>query len=369
MIKIVNGSEKQFYNNAKEKLLFLFGAGKKAGAAVNTYCKGLNITAIVDNNLQIQKTNMVICGKTYKIIDIKEFVEYVLGVGSDRVLLLITPTFYAWSIVEQLNNIPQLKGLQCYLSVLLGDYYERIDFSFSQGEPKIPKKIHYCWFGKGEIPVHLKNYIASWHKFCPEYEIIRWDEKNYNINKIKYIKEAYRSKKWGFVSDYARLDVIYQEGGIYLDTDVELIASLDKMINDEMFMGAYANYMIASGVGIGAVKAHPLIKELRDYYDDKSFYRNDGRMNLTPCQEYQHPVLVKYGFSLENKYQMKNNIVIYPSEVMSPTGISGLADNFTENTISIHHGEWGWISKAEKEAFERYREALRNSQGNIENNI
>ncbi len=139
MIKIVNGSEKQFYNNAKEKLLFLFGAGKKARAAVNTYCKGLNITAIVDNNLQIQKTNMVICGKTYKIIDIKEFVEYVLGVGSDRVLLLITPTFYAWSIVEQLNNIPQLKGLQCYLSVLLGDYYERIDFSFSQGEPKIPK--------------------------------------------------------------------------------------------------------------------------------------------------------------------------------------------------------------------------------------
>ena len=94
----------------------------------------------------------------------------------------------------------------------------------------IPKKIHYCWFGRNEIPEKTLRCIESWKKYCPDYEIIQWNEDNYDINKIPYMKDAYKEKKWAFVSDYARLDVIYQYGGIYLDTDVELVNSLDDLL-------------------------------------------------------------------------------------------------------------------------------------------
>lgn len=101
----------------------------------------------------------------------------------------------------------------------------------------IPKKIHYCWFGGNPLPDSAKSCIASWRKFCPDYEIIEWNESNYDVNKIRYTQQAYACRKWSFVSDYARLDIIYQHGGIYLDTDVELLRPLDSLREYEGFMG------------------------------------------------------------------------------------------------------------------------------------
>ena len=101
----------------------------------------------------------------------------------------------------------------------------------------IPKVIHYCWFGKNELPEDAKRCIASWKKFCPDYEIIEWNETNYDVRKNKYMSDAYDEKKWAFVSDYARIDIIYNYGGIYLDTDVELLRPLDELLKDKMFCG------------------------------------------------------------------------------------------------------------------------------------
>lgn len=153
--------------------------------------------------------------------------------------------------------------------------------------------------------------------------------------------------------------MIYQYGGIYLDTDVEVISSFDNLLNDEMFCGFLCNYIIAFGLGFGAIKGHWLIKELRDYYNDKSFYNDDGSLNLKNCREYQHPVLLRHGFDLENRYQKQNGIVIYPSEVMAPTGISTVANNFTDKTVSIHRTNMSWTDQKTKELFYAHQKKLK----------
>ena len=144
----------------------------------------------------------------------------------------------------------------------------------------IPKKIHYCWFGGNPLPELAQKCIASWKKYCPDYEIIEWNETNYDITKNNYMNQAYENKRWGFVPDYARLDIIYTHGGIYLDTDVELIKPIDELLTLKAFAGVEQNSeYVALGLGFGAEKEHPTIKALRDYYDTLSFVEN-GELGL-----------------------------------------------------------------------------------------
>lgn len=119
----------------------------------------------------------------------------------------------------------------------------------------IPKIIHYCWFGGGELPQMQKKCIESWKKFCPDYEIKEWNESNYDVHKVPYISEAYDAGKMAFVSDYARLDIIYKHGGIYLDTDVEIIKSLEPLLEHTCFLGAERDGIVATGLGFGAERA------------------------------------------------------------------------------------------------------------------
>ncbi|MDE7311140.1 MAG: hypothetical protein K2N87_05890 [Eubacterium sp.] len=358
MIKIIDGSIENFYEDLENKRLFLFGAGRRAFIFYEELELSGKITAIIDNNERLWMNSLCLGKERIPVISAAVFVKEVQKKGISDMLLLITPGFYMWNIVEQLDSFSELDNLKCYIGDLLMEYYEKQAFAFSQGIPKIPKKIHYCWFGKNDMPSHLRRYMESWKEKCPGYEIIRWDESNYDITKNQYMKEAYACKKWGFVPDYARLDIIYQEGGIYLDTDIELLAPLDKLLCDDMFCSA-VNLAVNFGQGFGAIKGHPLIKELRDVYDDKSFYNEDGSMNLMPCYVYQNPVLKKHGFQARNQYQKKDGVVIYPSEVAAPTGMKGFQDNFTENTVMHHHSEFSWVSAKEKEGMKEYISQVR----------
>lgn len=353
MIKILNGSVENFHHDLANKQLFLFGAGRRAAIFYNELELRGKIAAIIDNNNRLWMRGICLENEKITVISTDAFVKEVQKKGIADILLLITPGFYVWNIIKQLDSIEELDNLKCYIGDLLMEYYEKQVFAFSKGTPKIPKKIHYCWFGKKEIPSHLLKYMESWKEKCPQYEIVRWDESNYDITKNQYMKEAYECGKWGFVPDYARLDIIYQEGGIYLDTDIELLNSLDRLLCDDMFCTA-VNLSINFGQGFGAVKAHPLIKELRDAYNGKSFYNKDGSLNMMPCYVYQHPVLKRHGFLARNQYQKKDGIVIYPSEVAAPTGMKGWQNNFTENTVMHHHSEFSWVSGEEKESMAEY---------------
>ena len=212
----------------------------------------------------------------------------------------------------------------------------------------IPKIIHYCWFGHGEMGDREKTCIASWKKYCPDYELRLWTEENYDVNKNKYMSDAYKEKKWSFVSDYARLDVVYQYGGIYLDTDVELIKSLNTLLDNKMFCGFETEKAIAFGLGFGAERDHRVVKEIMDVYEKLSFYNVNGSLNLTPCPKYQSMVLEKNGINLDNTLQYADGILVLPSDYFCPINSGTGVMNITENTYGIHHYAYSWGGRGDR---------------------
>jgi hypothetical protein len=204
--------------------------------------------------------------------------------------------------------------------------------------------IHYIWLSGEEIPAKNKAWMESWQKHCPDYEIVHWDGSNYDFTKNRYMHEAYQEKKWAFVTDYMRLDIIYQYGGVYLDVDVEVLANLDILLYDKAFCGFYDERIVDPGQGFGAVAGLPIIKEWRDYYDGLSFRNSDGSLNLTICCEYQTQVLNKYGLSTEQKsWQLIEGMRIYPRDVANPLDnmINPIA--YTKNTLSVHYHNASWF--------------------------
>ncbi|WGE31936.1 glycosyl transferase [Actinobacillus genomosp. 2] len=204
----------------------------------------------------------------------------------------------------------------------------------------IPKKIHYCWFGGNPLPKSVKKCIESWKKYCPDYEIIEWNESNYNVHKNLFIKEAYEKKKFAFVSDYARLDVVYSEGGIYLDTDVELIKPIDDLLAHSCFLASESIDDVATGLGFGAEKGHWFIAENMSVYENMHF----NMENIITCVEITTKLLIEKGFSSSDEVQQINDIVIYPTEYFCPLNYKTHELHIKQNTYSIHHYDATWQS-------------------------
>ena len=168
----------------------------------------------------------------------------------------------------------------------------------------IPKVIHYCWFGKGKMSPLSQKCIKSWRKYCPEYKIICWNEENFDVTENQYAKEAYDAGKWAFVSDYVRLKVLYNEGGIYLDTDVELIKPLDNLIETYGYMGFDDRGIPSTGLGFACEKGNELVGALLADYDYIPFVLPDGTYDLTPCPDRNVKTMVELGLDLEKKEQI-----------------------------------------------------------------
>lgn len=220
----------------------------------------------------------------------------------------------------------------------------------------IPKKIHYCWFGGNPLPDIAIKCMESWQKHCPDYEIIRWDESNCDLNINQFVKEAYENKKWAFVSDYYRLKVVEEHGGIYLDIDVELLKPLDDLLLLNGFMGFELgdSNCINTGLGFGATKQHPIITTLRNNYEHKPFINTDGSFDATPCPQRDTKVLVELGLIQNNKTQIIQGMTFFPSDYFSPIGFMG-EQCFSENTYSIHHFNASWFTDSQRTSFNRQK--------------
>lgn len=215
-------------------------------------------------------------------------------------------------------------------------------------EEKIPRKIHYCWFGGNPLPETAKKYIASWKKFCPDYEIIEWNEKNFDINCCPYVKEAYQAKKWAFVTDYVRLFVLYTYGGIYMDTDVEVIGNLDIFLNNSSFSGFENDEQIPTGI-IAAEKGNLWIKRLLYYYQERHFILKDGYLDLTTnVNTITKITKANYPIKLNNTYQMLGDVTFYPKEYFCPKDFETQKIYLTNKSVTIHHFNGSWISEKEK---------------------
>lgn len=217
----------------------------------------------------------------------------------------------------------------------------------------LPKVIHYCWFGNGEKNELVKRCIESWKKYGEGCEIKEWNESNYDINKIPFIRDAYAAKRWSFVSDYARLDIISEYGGIYFDTDVELIRSIKPLIKGDGFIGfeqadANGRYLVNTGGGFGALPGNDVVCGMRDYYTGLSFFDVNGKENLQPCPLYNTIVFQDYGLKCNNEEQVIEHFSVYPSEYFCPVNWKTHKCQVTPNTFSIHHFDASWLSQKEK---------------------
>lgn len=202
----------------------------------------------------------------------------------------------------------------------------------------IPKKIHYCWFGGKELPFYVKECIKTWKKKCPDYEIIRWDESNFDVNAHPFTKAAYEAKKWAFVSDYARLKIVYDNGGIYLDTDVELIKNLDALRKNEFYIGIQQPGMLcATGLGFGATKNNFVVMEMLKSYDDLVF--SESKMKDFSCPRLNDVVIRSHGeVNLDNITRLEG-LTVYPPRYFDPYGGTNL---ICDDTYSIHHYDASW---------------------------
>ena len=208
----------------------------------------------------------------------------------------------------------------------------------------IPQTIHYCWFGRTPLPELALKCIESWRKFLPDYEIKEWNEDNYDVRKIPYISEAYDAEKYAFVSDYARFDILYQYGGIYFDTDVEVIKDLSPIIEQGAFAGVERAGALNAGLGIASPAAMPIYREVVDSYQQEHFNNPDGTYNLRTVVDRVSEIFYKHGFAKENMVQDVAGVRVYPVEYFQPMSFKDNKYYITESTYTIHHYANSWAS-------------------------
>lgn len=213
----------------------------------------------------------------------------------------------------------------------------------------IPKKIHYCWFGGNPLPLLAQKCIESWRINLPDYEIIEWNETNYNVHKIPYISQAYEAKKYAFVSDYARVDILNEYGGVYFDTDVEVLKDMSPILDKGPFLGLEAPGAIANGLGMATEKGDAILEEILNSYRNENFVNPDGSFNLKTVVTRVSDIFKKYGFTNEGaRIQNVANYSIYPPEYFSPKNVVTGIIRITENTYTIHHYDASWLEDWQK---------------------
>jgi len=194
------------------------------------------------------------------------------------------------------------------------------------------------------MPKLAKKCIASWKKYCPEYEIIEWNEANFDIKSNQYAFEAYHNKKYAFVTDYVRLHILYKYGGIYMDTDVEVFKPLDSFLFHEAFSGFELPEHIPTGI-MASIKGFGLFGEFLEYYKGKSFIKKDGSLDLTSNVTIITSIMEKYGLKKNGKYQVIKGFALYPREYFCPLDDATGIINKTENTVTIHWFNKSWIDQ------------------------
>lgn len=209
----------------------------------------------------------------------------------------------------------------------------------------IPRTIHYCWFGGRPLPPSALRCIDSWKRNFPGYEIRRWDESNFDIDAVRYTREAAAAGKWAFVSDYARFLILYRHGGIYFDTDVEVIRPMDHILAAGAFMGfekSHSGIGVASGLGIAAPAGHPFYKKILDHYSSISYLGSDGKPLPGTVVAHVTRLFLEAGLIPEDRLQCVEGITVYPNEYFNPLDDATGRLRITPRTCSIHHYDKTW---------------------------
>lgn len=329
--------------------IICFGAGKRV-KLFEKFFSGTDIwdkiKFFIDNDKSKYNSKVNLKNKEIEIVPF----DYLKNIDLSRTIFYITCEKYS-DILTQIEEEKSISDIETYcLTHQLALEKERL--AMRKELPKclkrssviqIPKIIHYCWFGENPLPDKHKKWMESWNRFCPDYEIIEWNEKNYDITKYKYMKQAYEEKKWGFVPDIARLDIIYKYGGVYLDTDVELVQNLDELLWQKGFVGFESDDYINLGLGFGAVKGLSIIQEMLKQYEKIEFINEDGNLNLIPSPIWQTNFLKQKGLITNGEYQIVDDLTIYPEKMLCGKSNQSRRIRLTSYTRAIHHFDGSWL--------------------------
>lgn len=216
-------------------------------------------------------------------------------------------------------------------------------------EERIPHIIHYIWFGGGQKTELIERCIQSWREKLPGWEIKEWNENNFDIESCTYMKQAYEKKKYAFASDYARFAILYEYGGVYLDTDVELLKSFpEEMLEDSGFAGVESNLKINSGLVFACEPRNELVKKILEFYQGEQFVLEDGTQNTVTVVDHVTKIFEENGFVIDGKEQLIKGVRIYPCEYFCAYDFVTREFSITDNTICIHHYAATWASPKDK---------------------
>lgn len=299
-----------------------------------------DIQLFIDGSRKKEGKNLSFSNKRVEIF----MPDYLNGLEAEKYVILVTAERYE-ELIDRIREFVDWNRWECYAYPLLNlSYFKSMTPQklIYGRQSRIPKVIHYTWFGGNEKKeIHLKC-IASWKKHCPDYEIIEWNETNYDVYKNRYMSQAYERKKWAYVSDYARLDILYQYGGIYLDTDVELLKCMDALLTTEAFVCFGEWPAPNSGAGIGCVKGHEVIKEMMDTREALDFIQEDGSDDPHTNSNYEMQALMRHGFRMNFACQTKDGMTLYPPDMIAPVSVTGRDAFVTERTIGVHYCNNSW---------------------------
>lgn len=360
-MRLVKTTVDEFSERITGRSVYCFGAGRELYHFFGEFCSyhmEKKIKNVVDNCREKCGT-IVVNNAAVSVIHTGQMLR---EIGWDDVILVTTASFM--EVAEQLRQYGQLEHTEVFIYAQMWEEQcdrdrEKVTVPlrlYTKEESIIPKKIHYCWFGGHAIPEQNRVWMESWKKFCSDYEIIEWNESNYDVTKNLYMKQAYERQKWAFVSDYVRLDVIEQYGGVYLDTDVELLKNIDDFLRNDAFCGFEQKRYVAFGLGYGAVRNHELVKRLKEGYEDRRFVLQDGSLNEKTCVKYQTELLLEYGLRPDGEYQVLDGITVYPELVLC--GMSPYSFRISEcldHTYAVHHYAATWHGREFHDARERKR--------------
>ena len=330
------------------KKVVIFGAGVigtvTVPAVLSQYGEESRIACYLDNDTRNQGKNVNVQKRDVPVHGL----DYLKNLEPSSFVLVIAISRFM-EVLDQLKSYEWLSDWDCYLAPAM--CLESFVQDGGKGAIKdsssmlIPKKLHYMWLGGKEIPKPLQRCMDSWKKFCPDYEIIRWDEDNYDLDKHPYMRQAYENGAFGFVPDYARIDILLEHGGIYLDTDVEIIRPIDDLLYQEAFCGVEKWQTVNLGGMSGCIPGQRGMKALLDNRKEVLFVNEDGTMNKRTCGYYDTNALIANGYKLDGSTQKILGMNVYTSDFFHPYDyMSGRIDQ-TSDTFSIHHFNGGWLSE------------------------
>lgn len=357
MIRLKNLNYSSFLQELKEKRIICFGAGGVFREFLRINMPKIGLMDKIDYILDSEpsKEGMVfnlglreVCVTSYD-----KFVNSDVDLSGYIVILCVQDAFLS-EIEDKLDGTSLFDNMICLYGITALSWGEELYPSLSNKLPResvgrIPKVIHYCWFGDSPLGKIEIECISSWKEHCPDFEFRFWNESNYDISKTPlYVRQAYKAKKFAFVSDYARLDVIYKYGGVYFDTDVELLRRFDYLLSNEAFFGFESLNLISTGLGFGAMKNNQHVLELMKIYNQITFYLEGDTINSVACPYYHTDYFRRKGVLINNSTQVENNTLFLSSEYMCPLNCKSWMLELSDKTFANHRFALSWFEKKER---------------------